>query len=376
MEEDPRFLTEQLITCIGNKRALLPMLEAAVRHVATDLGRDRLAAFDAFSGSGVVARLLKRHSHVLHTNDLERYAEVTARCHLTNRSEVDLRALQACYDDLSSRLRDDALRPGMIAALYSPRDEHAIQPGERVFYTPRNAAYLDTARAAITEAPAPLRDLLLGPLLAAASVHANTAGVFKGFYKDRHTGVGRFGGTNGDALGRIKGPIRLALPVLSRFDAHVTVHRGDANLVARGLGPLDLAYLDPPYNQHPYGSNYFMLNLLADYSLPSRPSPVAGIPADWNRSAYNVRQQCAERLADLVDGLKARWVVVSYNSEGFIAPEAMLSLLGRFGRTYVHETRYNTFRGCRNLAARERHVKEYLFLLRKAPLGASRPAHA
>jgi adenine-specific DNA-methyltransferase len=324
----------------------------------------------------VVARLLKRHSHVLHTNDMERYAEVAARCHLTNRSEVDVVDLHAWFDDLTAQLREDALRPGMIAALYSPRDEHAIQPGERVFYTPRNAAFLDTARVALSKAPASLRDLLLGPLLAAASVHANTAGVFKGFYKDRHTGIGCFGGTNGDALGRIKGPIRLALPVLSRFDTHVTVHRGDANVVARSLGPVDLAYLDPPYNQHPYGSNYFMLNLLADYVPPTEPSPVAGIPSDWNRSAYNVRQQCTERLVDLVEGLKARWVVVSYNSEGFIGPEAMLSLLGRFGRTYVHETRYNTFRGCRNLAARERHVKEYVFLLRKAPQGGSRPAHA
>ncbi|MEB3327597.1 MAG: DNA adenine methylase [Candidatus Sericytochromatia bacterium] len=376
MTEDPRFLADQLITCIGNKRALLPLLEAAVRHVAADLGQDRLVAFDAFSGSGVVARLLKRYSHALHVNDLERYAEVASRCHLTNRSAIDPEALAACHDALTAQLREDALRPGMFAALYSPRDEQAIQPGERVFYTPRNAAYLDTARAAIAEAPEPLRDLFLGPLLAAASVHVNTAGVFKGFYKDKRTGVGRFGGSREHALGRIKGAIRLELPVLSRFDSCVTVHRGDANAVARTVGPLDLAYLDPPYNQHPYGANYFMLNLLADHRPPLDPSRVSGIPADWNRSAYNVRRHCAERLADLVEGLAARWVLVSYSSEGFIRPDEMLALLGRFGRTFVQETRYNTFRGCRNLAARERHVKEYLFLLRKAPRTRDRPAQA
>jgi len=32
--------------------------------------------------------------------------------------------------------------------------------------------------------------------------------------------------------------------------------------------------LDPPYNQHPYGSNYFMLNLLADYREPADVSAV------------------------------------------------------------------------------------------------------
>ena len=43
--------------------------------------------------------------------------------------------------------------------------------------------------------------------------------------------------------------------------------------LAADLPPLDLVYLDPPYNQHPYGSNYFMLNLLVDYRAPLKPSP-------------------------------------------------------------------------------------------------------
>jgi len=51
-----------------------------------------------------------------------------------------------------------------------------------------------------------------------ASVHANTAGVFKGFYKDRRTQVGRFGGSGQDALARILGQVRIVPPVLSRFE--------------------------------------------------------------------------------------------------------------------------------------------------------------
>ena len=37
---------------------------------------------------------------------------------------------------------------------------------------------------------------------------------------------------------------------------------------SREYADLDLAYFDPPYNQHPYGSNYFMLNLLVHYRRP------------------------------------------------------------------------------------------------------------
>jgi adenine-specific DNA-methyltransferase len=106
-----------------------------------------------------------------------------------------------------------------------------------------------------------MKDLLLGPLLSEASVHANTAGVFKGFYKNRHTGVGQFGGSGSDALTRILGRIVLEVPVLSLFECEYEVFQEDANALVHKLRGLDLAYIDPPYNQHPYGSNYFMLNL-------------------------------------------------------------------------------------------------------------------
>ena len=118
--------------------------------------------------------------------------------------------------------------------------------------------------------------------------------MFKGFYKDRTTGIGKFGGSNGDALSRIKGRIELDVPVLSRFECDMEIQQQDANELVRQLRGLDLAYLDPPYNQHPYGSNYFMLNLLVDYQKPQHVSNVSGIPTDWQRSDYNVRSCCLQ----------------------------------------------------------------------------------
>jgi adenine-specific DNA-methyltransferase len=43
----------------------------------------------------------------------------------------------------------------------------------------------------------------------------------------------------------------------------------------------------------------------------------------------------------------------------------MKSMLQKMGTLEVLETAYNTFRGCRNLANRDIHVKEYLYLLKK-----------
>jgi adenine-specific DNA-methyltransferase len=363
--EDPAYLTRQLITYLGNKRTLLGPISAAVGRVKESLGKDRLRILDAFSGSGVVSRFFKAHASTLASNDLEDFAAVIGRCYLRNRKSVGLSHLRALVAELNARVHDTNQSPGFIEELYAPRNDAHITRDERVFYTRCNARRLDNYRRLLEPLCADDRELLLGPLLAAASVHANTAGVFKGFYKDRTTKLGKFGGSHGDALARIRGEIRLEVPVLSRFACDVQVYQDDANDLVRRVGPFDLAYFDPPYNQHPYGSNYFMLNLLVHYRRPTRVSRVSGIPDDWRRSAYNVRSRCLERFQDLIDHVDARWVLVSFNNEGFISPEAMRTLLRRIGPLEVLEVRYNTFRGSRNLRGRSLHVTEQLFLVER-----------
>jgi adenine-specific DNA-methyltransferase len=223
----------------------------------------------------------------------------------------------------------------------------------------------------IDAVPAHYQKYFLAPLLAEASVHANTSGVFKGFHKNRKTGIGQFGGSNRDALSRIKGDITLPFPLFSNFNCAYRIYNGDSNVIVKEAPEVDLAYVDPPYNQHPYGSNYFMLNVILENKLPERVSTVSGIPDNWNRSAYNKKQGAYAALADLVAAVKAKFVLLSCNSEGFISLDEMKTMLKKIGNLQVLETSYNTFRGCRNLSglaeagARAIHVTEYLYLLEK-----------
>jgi adenine-specific DNA-methyltransferase len=360
--EDPAFLREQLVTYIGNKRSLLRPIQTATERVAQILGR-RPVALDAFAGSGVVSRLFKSQASRVVANDLEPYACVLGECFLANSDEVPLSRLAVTVDRLNAVVDSGHSEDGFIERLYAPEDDDRIQPGERVFYTRDNARRLDAYVHLIREAEEDLRPFLLGPLLSAASVHANTAGVFKGFYKDKETGLGRFGGRGADALSRIKGTIRLRSPVLSRHSGDFEVLRRDANSLPDLIDPVDLAYLDPPYNQHPYGSNYFMLNLLVDYEEPAEVSRVSGIPTDWRRSGYNVKKQSERLLRDLITRIPARFVLLSFNDEGFVSPGAMLAMLEEIGRVDELRTTYNTYRGSRNLAGRSLHVTEHLYLV-------------
>jgi adenine-specific DNA-methyltransferase len=259
----------------------------------------------------------------------------------------------------------DTLHAGIITDAYAPRDDADIQHGERVFYTKRNAMYLDTARTLIAQQPHDIQVFLLAPLIALASVHANTSGVFKGFYKSEQ-GVGQFGGRGRDALSRIVADITLQAPIFSNYSCDVQVFREDANVwVKDAAHSCDVAYLDPPYNQHPYGSNYFMLNMLAEYVPPQHVSRVSGIPTTWNRSRYNQKGQAEEALFEVIEGLNASHIILSYNAEGFITQERFVERLSRIGAVQTVDIPYPTFRGSRNLRARSKQVVESLYVVEK-----------
>ena len=385
--DNPKYLQTQLITYIGNKRALLDFIGSGIKIVQTRLGREKLNCLDVFAGSGIVSRYLKQCSASITANDLEIYSYVINNCYLTNKSQIDFDKLEELHKNLTEKInrrlakleKDGALKKaGFVSELYAPANLNQIKEAERCFYTPYNAAYLDLARQLIEkEIPEEFKKYFIAPLLSEASVHANTSGVFKGFYKNSKTKLGQYGGNAQNALTRILGKIEIPFPVFSDFECKSRVFNCDANeLVLRDElyssdftdgGLFDLAYFDPPYNQHPYGSNYFMLNLIANYQKPDveKISHVSGIPRDWNRSFYNKKRLVSEVFLNLVKNVRAKYVLVSFNSEGFIPLEQMKTLLSSCGKVEILESDYNTFRGSRNLRDRNIHVKEFLFLVEK-----------
>ena len=366
MTENPAYLTTQLITYLGNKRSLIGYIENEVNQIAAELGKKKLVCADLFSGSGVVARMLKSHSSTLIVNDLEEYSAEINSCYLSNKSDFPAAAYKKYYQKIQTLCEQKKI-PGIITKNYAPKNDKKIQPGERVFYTHQNALLLDTYRTLIDRVvdKPELKKYFLAPLITEASVHTNTSGVFKGFYKDKNTGLGCFGASGKDALTRIMGKIELKEPVLSNFESDVVIYKKDAITLASELQKLDIAYLDPPYNQHPYGSNYFMLNLILKNKLDVEVSPVSGITQGWNRSVFNKAKLALDSMEQIIASLQSKYTIISYNSEGFITFDQMVQMLAKYGEVKTVEINYNTFRGSRNLQNRSIHVSEYLFVLKK-----------
>ena len=153
---------------------------------------------------------------------------------------------------------------------------------------------------------------------------------------------------------------------MSNFECDSVITQKESFDFMNEAQPMDMCYIDPPYNQHPYGSNYFMLNLIADYKKPENVSKVSGIPKGWQRSTYNKKTEAKNSLFNLIKETPAKFILLSYNSDAFVSFQEMYSFLNdEFKSVETMSCDYPTFRASRNLQNRDIKVKEFMFFIQK-----------
>jgi adenine-specific DNA-methyltransferase len=410
---DHPYLRTQLIAYIGNKRSLLPFLgelfrertlldrasggaPAPPRSARPPAGKSVAGSsaprfLDPFAGSGSVARLAKHLGFAVTAGDWELYSYVLNLAHL-GVEPGDLPALFSGNRGLAGILSElnGLKKPAeeYIARHFAPAStENADYRRERLFYTRENALFIDAVRQRIEElypagpdtnrtsgsrTPAGrAKALLLASLLYQAATHANTSGVFKAYHKG-------FGGHGKDALERIMQGMQLQAPVLIDGAAPATVLQAEAADLA-GTGSFDVAYLDPPYTGHQYGSNYFMLNTIARWDKPPVPEErgpdgrfrqKAGIRPDWRntRSAYCYRETAPAALGSLMESIDARQIYLSYNTEGIIPFEELIAILERRGRVELFARDYTVYRGGKQSIRRATSNAELVLLVTTSEL--------
>jgi adenine-specific DNA-methyltransferase len=388
----PAYASTRLIAYLGNKRALLPFLLSVFREL--DGERPVSSFLDPFAGSGAVSRLARSRGWVVMANDSEEYSRAVNEAWLgvsadelpcLFREEGGLARVLGALNDLHPERGD--LEPPCpvepyIARHYAPASTSAPDwRRERLFYTRENAVFVDRARCAIEHLRPPCpaaggeaprareaeRALLLGLLVYEAATHANTSGVFKAYHKG-------FGGHGRDALGRILSPMRLEAPLLWGGPPSET-GREDASAFCASRSA-DLCYLDPPYNQHQYGSNYHLLNTVARWDRrPVRDDRTgdgslvfaAGIPPSWaeSRSDFCSRRTAAAAFRRLVASVDARTIALSYNTEGLVAVEELFDILSDRADVSLRSLDYVKYKGGRQSASRRLRNCEILFVARR-----------
>lgn len=152
---------------------------------------------------------------------------------------------------------------------------------------------------------------------------------------------------------------------ITNNNTKIELYCEDANLLARQL-KADIVFLDPPYNSRQYSRFYHLIENLVEWKKPQLYG-VAAKPKAQNMSEY-CRKNAALVFKDLVDNLKCKYIVVTYNntyhsksssSQNKISLNQILEILNQRGETKVFTHDYQYFNsGKTNF---DNH-QEYLFI--------------
>lgn len=346
------YVFSQLIPYIGNKRKLLDIIHQAIKLTNIENG----TFVDLFSGSTVVSRFAKKLGFRVLSNDWEPYSEQIAigTVVLNEIPKFDnFGGVEKVFDLLNNVV---PVEDYVTKHLCPTDDEKLDHEKDRLFFMRKNGMKIDAMRELISKWVEEHKisqtefSYLMASLLYSVSYVSNTSGVFKGFHRG-------WGGSNGTAQYRICSDISLKPPILFNNDQDNISIREDAGvLVNRLTGILgkipDIIYLDPPYNQHPYGSNYHVLNSITLWDKPDFPEKItrgtkSAIRLDWRterKSAYNSRPKAVQEFQELIDNISSKFILTSYSTEGNIPLNEMMKILGSKGTLRVVKREYVRYR--------------------------------
>ncbi len=283
-----------MIKYLGSKRRLVPVLAEICRAAGAR------TALDLFTGTTRVAQAFKAQGVHVTAADSARYAHAFAQTYIeADAATIDVGALRAAVTHLNAIPG----HPGYVHETFSRQAR---------FFQPHNAARIDAVRDALDSeyGGSPLFPLLLTSLIEAADRVDSTTGVQMAYVKQWAP--------------RSSNPLELRMPELLAGPGRAV--RGDAVGLAPELGHFDLAYLDPPYNQHRYFTNYHVWETLVAWDAPeaygvARKRVDARDPT--TRSPFNSKRTMPGALASVVQSVDCDLLVLSYNDESWLGLEEL-----------------------------------------------------
>jgi adenine-specific DNA-methyltransferase len=299
-----------VIKYLGSKRRLVPALVALAEASGARTG------LDLFCGTTRVAQAWKRLGISTTAVDSARFAHVLARCYVATDPRTDP-ALAAQLAEAVDRLNGLGGRPGYVTSTFCE---------ESRFFRPENGARIDAVRTAIEDhyAGTPLWPVLVTSLLEAADRVDSTTGLQMAYLK-------RW-------AARSHQPLALRVPDLIPGPGRAV--RGDACALVGSteLGHVDLAYLDPPYNQHRYDANYHVWETIVAWDAPSHYGVACkrdDLRDPAGKSAFNGRRTMPDALGRVIAGVEAEVIVLSYNNEAWLTFDELLELCAPRGHVEV-----------------------------------------
>jgi adenine-specific DNA-methyltransferase len=328
---------------IGSKEKLNPWIFDIIRKVVP-LPPEECTFLDACSGSGSTSRYAARLGYKVISNDNLRFARAIA-----NGSIGLTPGQKQVADDWLEYLNTLEGRKGFFFRNFC---EMSTPP--RLYFTPENARIIDHVRRAIDPVYDPkVKDYLLYCGIEALSRVSNTAGVQAAFLKSlKQRARARFTLRSEDTVnGSVEACSRNILDFLT-------------NPNFRSSHEETILYIDPPYNNRQYGPNYHLYETFVRNDSPTLTGKT-GLRADWqneSKSLFCSKKGCLEFLCKVIAASTAKYVFVSYSSDGLITPVEVRTAYPNMNVYTFQQRRYKSdSSGTRNYNDKELH--EYLFMI-------------
>ncbi len=331
---------------LGNKESILTEISDLLE--SQGLLKDGFTFFDAFCGSGSVADYFKSYYDIIINDNLTwsvKYAKGRVCAPTCTFDKLG-------FDPFEYLNANENTVQGFMYRNYAPTES------ARMYFTPENAGRIDYFRKQIEDwknenlLSEEEYCYLIACLIESVSDVSNTAGVYGAFLKK----------WDSRATKRI---------VFSKVDFRPARYKSIRTYNAKIEDIIeefecDILYLDPPYTQNQYGTQYHLLETLVLDDNPSI-SKVTGsrstapMRSDWSK------EYKANILFDrILAKTKAKYIVLSYNNDGFMSKEYIEAAMKRYGKPETFVCKKIAYKKYQNRKSQnENKHLEYLFFVEK-----------
>lgn len=349
---------------IGNKENLV----GTIYQIMQSMNIQGNSFFDFFSGTSNVSKYFKKLNYQIYSSDLLYFSYVLQRAYIVNNQEprfekllekIKVKKNQFFPLPLSLVVEYlNQIKPieGFIYKNYTPSGTSELkQP--RMYYTDENGKMIDAIRQKIEHwridniINEDEYYILLACLIETVPFYANITGVFGAFQKQW------------DIRATKKLSLRPIEIIINKRENY-SFNDDSVNLINKVKA--DIFYLDPPYNQRQYAPNYHLLETIAKYDNPE----IKGITGLRNyedqKSNFCNAKTGIEELSKIAGEANYKTLILSYNTEGIMPQETIISSLQKYGEVELVEFNYLRFKSNNNGESKtKKFIKEQLYILQK-----------
>ena len=299
---------------IGSKTNLLTDIEKMLKENTT--GNEE-TFLDLFAGTNVVGNYFKKN-YAVYANDLLYFSFVNEKAIIENNGNLQFEKLKGLgINSPLDYLQENAERY-VESGVVGYYENNYTPTGDAMYLTVENGKRIDYIRDKIDEWKA--EELLteteyyylVSVLIEAIPYVSNITGTYGAFLKHWDK--------------RALNCLELIPIEVQDNNKENKAFNEDANDLIKKIS-VDIAYVDTPYNNRQYASNYHLLENIAKNDKPELSGKTKIF--DWAplRSDYAMKKKALNAMSDLIKNIDATHIVVSYNNEGIISETDLIDLM-------------------------------------------------